>query len=80
MDKEEFAFQLMAASYAQIQGKEKLLDFDDADSLYPSEWNSIPTYREKIQILGEAIEKGTTIAETESYSKYVEGIKNVKTK
>ena len=49
----------------------------DIDLLYPEGWYIKKNYKEKIEILSEAIKTNTLIAKTEKYQSSIEGVQKI---
>lgn len=47
---------------------------DNVDNLYPMDWYLRKNYKEKIEIIAEAIKTNTLIVNTTSYQNIIEGI------
>lgn len=49
--------------------KEKDISFNDKN-IFPNDWYKFTNYKDKIEILNEALEKNILIKDTELYKKY----------
>lgn len=49
-------------------------NINEIDELYPFGWYENKNYKEKIEIITEAIRTNTLIANTESYQRIIEGV------
>lgn len=48
---------------------------NNIEELYPKKWNSYKDYKEKINIIGEAIKNNVLIKDTKSYQDYIIDVK-----
>lgn len=69
-----FVCEMLEIKYSKLNGIGEVIDKDVYSAIFPPDWFSINDYRKKIEILSEAIEKGTTIINTLSYLDICEGV------
>lgn len=76
---EDKLFELYTLAELSYQNHFKNTD-NNIDNLYPKDWYSRKNYKEKIEILSEAIKTNTLIINTPSYQSIIEGVERRLTK
>lgn len=72
---EQFIYQILEVKYVKSRGRELSLEPMANQDLYPSNWFSRTDYKNKSEILAQAIELGTLIVDTPKFQEGIEGVR-----
>ena len=75
MSNEEFIYQILEVKYVKAMGRELTLEPMSNQDLYPSNWFSRTDYKNKSEILAQAIELGVLIVDTPKFQAGIEGVR-----
>lgn len=76
---EDKLFELYTLAELSYQNHFKSMT-DNVDNLYPTDWYARKNYKEKIEIIAEAIKTNTLIINTTSYQSTIERVDRILTK